>query len=81
MSFSELIHKDCGRISVTEVTFDGFDVIFKCPCSDWSRVDRYNLNVVASDGEIDYTHISRTDGKYNVSIHFDSYQQNSTDLS
>ena len=37
--------------------------MWTCPCSDWSTVDKYNLNLIASDGEIDYTHISRTDGK------------------
>ena len=47
-----------------EVTFEGFNVVWTCPCSDWSSVDKYNLDLVASDGEIDYTHISRTDGKY-----------------
>ena len=46
-----------------DVTFEGFNVVWTCPCSDWSSVDKYNLNLIASDGEIDYTHISRTDGK------------------
>ena len=48
---------------VEDVTFEGFNVVWTCPCSDWSSVDKYNLNLVASDGEIDYTHVSRTDGK------------------
>ena len=47
-----------------KVTSDGFDVVWTCPCSDWSSVDKYTLNVVASDGEIDYSHVSRTDGMY-----------------
>lgn len=47
-----------------DVTFEGFNVVWTCPCSDWSSVDKYNLNLIASDGEIDYTHISRTDGKH-----------------
>ena len=55
--------KDCGLVYVEDVTFEGFNVVWTCPCSDWSSVDKYNLNLVASDGEIDYTHVSRTDGK------------------
>ena len=53
---------DCGLIYVEEVTSNGFDVVWSCPCSDWSSVDKYTLNVVASDGELDYTHVSRTEG-------------------
>ena len=59
-----IFQTDCGLIYVDKVTSDGFDVVWTCPCSDWSSVDKYTLNVVASDGEIDYSHVSRTDGMY-----------------
>lgn len=54
--------KDCGRLSVSDVTASSLMARWTCPCSNWEGVDRYEMEFVASDGEIDYTHISRTKG-------------------
>ena len=50
---------DCGTMNVEDVTSKEFDVVWNCPCSNWPSVDKYELTVVASDGDMDYFHTIR----------------------
>ena len=54
---------DCGRVSVNDASDTSISLHWNCPCSNWIGVDKYEFEFMAEDGEIDYTHTSRVEGK------------------
>ena len=40
---------------------------WNCPCQEWAGVERYEFEFEAEDGQVDFTHTSRTSGRYLLS--------------
>ena len=49
-------------MTVTTYTDTSVSLKWNCPCQEWSGVDRYEFEFKAEDGQVDFTHTSRTSG-------------------
>ena len=64
---------DCGQVTEKSVTDTSVSLNWNCPCQEWVGVDRYEFEFKAEDGQLDFTHTSRTSGMvakhvYNISL-------------